>query len=302
VGAYWKASRCLAALIAPGKPPSAALEYCAPSIAQSSVQPMVKLLQHLQQIVMERGGFVSIQNATYAPDLEAVREAVQQLGIMSLLAYPLKEADQHVGLLVLEDCTGNRVWEPSAITALKNVADQGSIAVSHVRLRSLMQSLAVTDQQSGLLKRTSYLEVLMTETQRALQQQYPLTVLLLQFSFPQESAVAEDRLTPISRSILPQLRQNDIAVRYDESTIALTLPETDSNNAALVVNKLRKVLSHLHTQTTAGIAQVQLEPSYEVADIVTEAVNRADDALLQALDGKDRVCALRPPALSAVRD
>ncbi|HEY0564294.1 MAG TPA: diguanylate cyclase [Terriglobales bacterium] len=303
VGAYWKASRCLAALIAPGKPPSAALEYCAPSIAQSSVQPMVKLLLQLQYIVMERGGFVSIQNAKYAPELEAVRESVQQLGIMSLLAFPLKEADQHVGLLVLEDCTGNRVWEPSTITALKNVADQGSIAVSHVRLRSLMQSLAVTDQQSGLLKRTSYLEVLMTETQRALQQQYPLTVLLLQFSFPQQSTIAEDRLAPISRAILPQLRQNDIAVRYDESTIALTLPETDSTNTALVVNKLRKVLSHLHTQITAGIAQVQLEPSYEVADIVTEAVNRADEALLQAMqDAKGRVCALPPPQLSTVRD
>jgi diguanylate cyclase (GGDEF)-like protein len=252
---------------------------------------------------MERGGFVSIQNAKYAPELEAVRESVQQLGIMSLLAFPLKEADQHVGLLVLEDCTGNRVWEPSTITALKNVADQGSIAVSHVRLRSLMQSLAVTDQQSGLLKRTSYLEVLMTETQRALQQQYPLTVLLLQFSFPQQSTIAEDRLAPISRAILPQLRQNDIAVRYDESTIALTLPETDSTNTALVVNKLRKVLSHLHTQITAGIAQVQLEPSYEVADIVTEAVNRADEALLQAMqDAKGRVCALPPPQLSTVRD
>ena len=59
---------------------------------------------------------------------------------------------------------------------LKTIAEQMVLAVSNVRLRTLMKTLAVTDEKSGLLKRPSYLDVLLSEVRRSLQQKTPMTL------------------------------------------------------------------------------------------------------------------------------
>ena len=55
------------------------------------------------------------------------------------------------------------------------------IALNNAGLRRLVKNLSVTDEQSGLLKRASYLDLLMAETRRNAQQSTSLTVLLMQF-------------------------------------------------------------------------------------------------------------------------
>src|SRR5256885_9281383 len=59
------------------------------------------------------------------------------------------------------------------------------------RSRRLVKSLSVTDEQSGLMKRASYLDLLMAETMRAIQQNTPLTVVLMQFG--KSSVLVRDR-------------------------------------------------------------------------------------------------------------
>ena len=55
------------------------------------------------------------------------------------------------------------------------------IALNNVGLRRLVKNLSVTDENSGLLKRASYLDLLQAETRRGLQQGTAVTVLLMQF-------------------------------------------------------------------------------------------------------------------------
>src|SRR5205823_4966925 len=64
---------------------------------------------------------------------------------------------------------------------LKTLADQAGIAANNVRLRKLVQSLAVREEHSGLLKRSSYFDALMFEVTRSLQQRTPLTLALMRF-------------------------------------------------------------------------------------------------------------------------
>ena len=47
---------------------------------------------------------------------------------------------------------------------LKTISDQIVIALNNAGLRRLVKSLSVTDEHSGLLKRASYLDLLMAET------------------------------------------------------------------------------------------------------------------------------------------
>ena len=62
VGRHWNASRCLAGLCNPGKPPSAALEYCATGIRQSEVMALVKRIMTLQSLSLN-SGIVNVKRA-----------------------------------------------------------------------------------------------------------------------------------------------------------------------------------------------------------------------------------------------
>ena len=87
---------------------------------------------------------------------------MQALTIESLLAVPLMDAGEQAGILILEQTTP-RQWRHTDIVVMKTIADQMVLAVSNARLRNLMKTLAVTDEKSGLLKRSSYLDVLLSE-------------------------------------------------------------------------------------------------------------------------------------------
>jgi len=289
VGRHFNASRCVAGLCTPGKPPSAALEYCAPGIKQSDVMSIVKLISVVQQLAAN--GPVNAPNARTARELEPLQEHIQALNIESLLAVPLMDAGAQSGILILEQCAP-RQWRQTDVVVLKTIADQMVLAVSNARLRNLMKTLAVTDEKSGLLKRSSYLDVLLSEVRRSKQQQTPLTLMLMNFgrasALSKEigEAQVESMMQQIGQTISAHVRQNDVAVRYDLTTIALLLSDTSEKNAFLVVDKMRKVLmttkvpgTDRSAPVTVGIAEVVLQPRFDAADIVTEAINRVENAL-----------------------
>lgn len=289
IGRHYNASRCVAGLCTLGKPPSAALEYCASGIKQSDVMAIVKLISVTQQLAAQ--GLVNILNARTAKELEPAREYVQSLNIESLLAVPLMDAGEQAGVLILEQCEP-REWRQTDIVVLKTIAEQMVLAVSNARLRTLMKTLAVTDEKSGLLKRSSYLDVLLSEVRRSLQQQTPLTLMVLHFGKASaltkeigEPAV-EGMMQEIGQTVCAHVRQNDVAIRYDLTSIAVVLSDTNSKNAFLVVDKMRKLLApnkipgtDRNPPMSVGIAEAVLQPQFDPVDIVTEAINRVEAAL-----------------------
>jgi diguanylate cyclase (GGDEF)-like protein len=294
IGRHWGASRCVAGLCTPGKPPSAALEYCAPNIKQSDVMAIVKLIQTLQALAV-RKGTVAIDAVTANPELAAVKQYTDALQIESILAVPLVDGDEHQGMLFLEQCGTPRAWRPTDALVLKTIADQMMLAVNNAKLRSLMKTLAVTDEKSGLLKRSSYIDVLLSETRRSIQQSAPMTVMLLHFgrsgAMVKElgESVVEGMMQQIGQIVCSHIRQNDVAVRYFPTTIAVVLADTNDKNAFFVVDKLRKALAGIKIPgkdvpplMTVGIASAVMNPKFDPVDIVTEVINRADAALDRA--------------------
>jgi diguanylate cyclase (GGDEF)-like protein len=249
----------------------------------------VRLIAVVQQLAVN--GVVNIPNAAHASELEPAREYVQALGIQSLLAIPLMDGGEQAGILILEQCAP-RQWRQSEIEVLRTIAEQMVLAVSNARLRSLMKTLAVTEEKSGLLKRSSYLDVLQSEVRRSMQQQTPLTLML--FHFGKASALVkefgepavENMMQQIGQTICSHIRQNDVAVRYDLTSIALLLSDTSDKNAFLVVEKMKKALTpnkipgtDRNPPITVGIAEAVLFPHFDPVDIVTEVINRVENAL-----------------------
>jgi diguanylate cyclase (GGDEF)-like protein len=311
VGRHWSASRCVAGLCTPGKPPSAALEYCGTSVKQSDVMALVKLINTLQAKMVAEGA-VAIGNTASTND--PASQYIASLGIQSVLSVPLLDGEEQVGILLLEQCDRPREWRQTDIMVLKTIADQTQQAVQNAKLRSLVKTLAVTDEKSGLLKRSSYLDVLLSETRRALQQNSTSTLMLLHFGKPSamvkeigENAV-ENVMQSVGQTICSHIRQNDVAIHYELTTIALILADTNEKNAFFVVDKLRKVLGGMKLPgtdkpvvMTVGIAEAVVQQKYDPIDIVTEVINRADAALEAAkAEGGGKAQSFAPQYDSAV--
>ena len=307
IGRHWNASRCIAGLCTPGKPPSAALEYCAPGVKQSDVMAIVKLIGTMQQLAVAHGT-VTIQNVKSAPELNAIRPFVESLQAESLLAVPLVDGEDHQGILILEQCGAPRAWRPTDSLVLKTIADQMVLAVNNSKLRNLMKTLAVTDEKSGLLKRASYIDVLLSEARRALEQNSTASVMLLHFGKASAlvkeigEAAVETMMQQIGQIVCSHIRQNDVAVRYELTTIAVVLADTNDKNAFFVVDKLRKVLTTTKVPgkdrlvpMTVGIAEAVMQSKFDPIDIVTEVINRAEHALEAAkAEGPNKAQSVAP--------
>jgi len=290
IGRHWQASRCVAGLCTPGKPPSSALEYCSPEVKASDVMAMVKLLTTCQTLALKQG-VLDLPHVASVAEFEPIRAYVEALEVQSLLGVPLLDGEDPVGMLLLEQ-TSPRTWRNTDAVVLRTISEQMVLAVNYAKLRSLVKTLAVTDEKSGLLKRSSYLDVLLSEVRRSLQQGSPCSIMLLHFGKTAtlvrefgESAV-DGMVQQAGQIITSHVRQNDVAVRYDLTTIALILADTGEKNAFFVVDKLKKVMTGVHlpgkeTQCpiTIGIAEAVMQTRFDPVDIVTEVINRAEAAL-----------------------
>jgi diguanylate cyclase (GGDEF)-like protein len=267
----------------------------------------VKLVMACQAIAVERGT-VSILEVASAREFDSVRSYIEPLRIRSLLAVPLLDGDGHAGILILQQCDKQRQWRSTDIEVLKTIAEQMILAVNNAKLRSLVRTLAVTEEKSGLLKRSSYLDVLLSEVKRALEQQSTCTVLLMHFGKSSAlvrevgEAAVEAMMEEIGQMVASHIRQNDVAVRYELTTVALILADTSDKNSFFVVDKLRRLLAGMRLpgrsappSMTAGIAEAIMNKVWDPVDVVTEVINRAEAALDAAKsEGGNKARSLTP--------
>jgi len=310
IGANWKTARCIAALRKPGLPPSSVQEYHTDGLIPASAAALVSLVEALQDLAVARGT-VTIGDAKNAGELMGVRHAIEELQIESVLALPLTEGNDsnsdQIGVLILTQNT-SRVWQPSEVLVIRTLSDQVLIALNNAGLRRLVKNLSVTDEKSGLLKRASYLDLLQAETRRGLQQGTTVTVLLMQFG--RRSALikeyGEQAVTAVMEQIgqlfSANIRTNDLAFRYESTTVALVLGDTGEKEALLAVEKLRRLLGEVRypgkdkaVEFNAGLAQAVMRQHFDPVDIVTEVVNRADHALeLAVAQGVGKIVSQAP--------
>src|SRR4029077_8842339 len=204
-----------------------------------------------------------------------------------------------VGMLVLVH-NRHRAWAQADMVVLKTLAEQMVIALNNAGLGRLVKNLSVTDEKSGLLKRASYIDLLLAESKRAIQNASALSVLLLQFgkssAMIKEYGEAEVQavMEKAGRLCAANIRSNDLAFRYDTTTIAILLGETAEKEAMLAVEKLRKIIAEVRVgakdevkghpaQFSAGLAEAVIRTEYDPIDVVTEVINRAEHALAQGM-------------------
>jgi diguanylate cyclase (GGDEF)-like protein len=308
IGGHWEISRCVALMRTPGSAPTAMQEFCGRGVKEGNSAAIKAVMCALQDMGSEEP--ITIADAQKAPELQGVLKAVTELGTTAVLAFPLSNGEDSVGVLALMH-NKPRTWPHTDAVVLKTLADQMVIALNNAGLRRLVKNLSVTEEKSGLLKRGSYLDLLLAESKRAVQNAAPLSVLLLQFGRSAAlikeygEAAVEGAMEKIGQQFAANIRTNDLAFRYDTTTIAIILGETAEKEAMMAIEKLRKIIAGvrlpakdgaekgLAMEFSAGLAEAVVKDSYDPVDIVTEVINRAEHALSTSLgQGHGKIVAL----------
>ena len=302
VGKYLRATRCMIAMGTAGDAEQLTAEYSAGGITVAGSSRIPSILALTAQATPDALGAVDLR-AESAP-------ALRDLGLESALAVLLtdKETQDSAGVLLVGDVSA-RKWKPNESFFLQAVGDQLVLSVSHTRLRSLVRSLSVTDEKTGLLSRGAYIDCLLVESNRARAQLTPLSLIILQVDHGSEltrqhgDAAAEQFIEQLAHSLSSAIRRTDIAVKYSAWSLAFVLPHTSLENARNLAEKLRQTASTVRPPwggegltTKAIVAEASSRSGDEIEDRVTEWINRAEaglDAMRQ--HGEDTVVSLATP-------
>ena len=296
VGSLWKSTRCIAATRRPGQPLAAFHEFQAAGSHPAEGEAVAELVLVADDLCQKTGP-IAFADIAAAAELQGVRKTLTSLNVASLLALPLSDGEEQAGVLLLMEDTA-REWNPNDIFIIKTIAEQAAMALRNLGLRRLVSNLSVTDGKSGLLSRSSYLDILLGEARRCQEDNAPLTAVLMQFGdsnnlvkqFGQDAV--EAMMQQIGRLLAGHIRQNDFAFRYETAAVALILGDTGEVNALQAVEKFRILLTNVHwpgkteaqsVTFATGVAEAVIRPHFDPVDIVTEVINRLEQALDLAL-------------------
>lgn len=291
IGRGLASSRCWGALGIADRPPTLIAEYCSPTASASDLAAALKLYSVLMRQAPSKPDGWAMEDVAQFPALASVLPEIGKLAIKSLLALPLMDKEQAAGLLLVEQCGTPRTWTPGEIVLLSSLATQIVVAVNNSKLRRLVRSLGGTDEETGLLPRSSYLDCLLAEASHAKTQSQPLSVCLLESENPASlvkslgDAGLQRYFQQVAKSLQASLRQNDIAIRYNPCALAVIFPDTAIAQGGAAVEKVRRVIGQVKADAAplpnfcAAVCEVHLGPNFNEVDGVTEVINRVETAL-----------------------
>ena len=288
VGNYLRAARCLAVVGPPGQPPQMASEYCSSGIEASSGNLIVRLIGQIERAAPDPLGGLPLE-ATAAPILK-------EMGLETSLGVQLTdpETQSPAGMMIV-GFAAPHAWKPNETYFLQSIGDQMLMCVHHTRLRTLVRTLAVADEKTGLLARGSYIDCLLHESQRARTQGIPLALALLQIDggpelMRQQGEGPFDRyMEQLGKSVQAIVRQTDLAIKYTSWALAVVLPDTPLKGAQMFAEKLKKAVGGMRPPWDGGqltmsfaVAEAITRQDYDNEDIVTDLINRVEAGLEEA--------------------
>ncbi|BAN34822.1 hypothetical protein SCD_n00983 [Sulfuricella denitrificans skB26] len=169
----------------------------------------------------------------------------------------------------------------------------------------IVNSICTTDYLTGAWNRQSMMSKLTAEMERMTRSGQPCCICMMDIDHFKEvndnhgHSVGDQVLQTSVQFIADRLRKYDSIFRYGGEEFLICLPETQLDEAELILNRIRTELSEHAILLQGGNSTVSIAASFGVAIMTTEmsiqdAINMADHALLCAkATGRNRVCVWR---------
>lgn len=211
----------------------------------------------------------------------------------SLLAVALNVGGQPIGALSVQ-AEASDAYRSADLDVLETLAATAAIAIQNARLFNQVQELATLDALTGVANRRHFFDLARREVERAERYHHPLSLLMIdvdyfkQFNDTYGHIAGDQALRAIAARLRDNLRENDVSGRFGGEEFLVLLPETESEQALQVAERLRGAIGARPITTDEG--EVGVTVSIGVASCggagqrlsVEQLLKLADDALYVA--------------------
>ncbi len=218
-------------------------------------------------------------------------------GIRSAIYLPLTVKGETIGSLSIASCRVN-AYNQEHVRLLERLALQIAVPVENSRLYAKSEQRARVDELTSLFNRRHFDECIGHEIDRHSRYGTMLSLILLDLDFfkdyndSQGHLAGDKMLAQVGHLINRSVRNPDMAFRYGGDEFAILLPQSSSDNAYVVAERIRSKIAgktannHIKISASLGLASW---PNDGVTQ--DEIVNAADKALYYAKQtGGDRTC------------
>ena len=256
--------------------------------------PVVMWLQKESQIL-------TLKQIESAPQFKALWEAEKESLYNSHLEVfcPLKSHGKLVGILGLSKKHSKQMFSQEDIELVMSVANQAGVIVENAQLYSQAMTWAITDGLTRLYNHRYMHECLDKEIARGTRFGTTFSIIMIDLDFFKTyndtygHLAGDDVLSSIGKCIQASIRTVDMAFRYGGEEFAAILPETATEGAYLVAERIREKIEEKvffgRTSITASLG-IASWPNDGVTK--EQMLDSADKALYTAKGtGRNRTCA-----------
>ena len=166
----------------------------------------------------------------------------------SVVCIPIYARDRILGVIELINCVGKESFQEEDLSLLYNLADYTAIALENARHVQRITELTITDDCTSLYNARHLCFVLDAEIYRSRRYGYEFSVIFIdldRFKNVNDTngyLVGSKLLSLIGELIKGNLRLIDCAFRYGGDEFVVLLPQTDQEQAIVVVQRLKELL------------------------------------------------------------
>ena len=248
--------------------------------------------------VARTGESVVLTDVTDAPEYLAFWGEAPREG--SFGAFPICLQGTMLGILGVTRASSDPLTD-AQIRLLGAISDQAALAIRHAQVVDELRSLSTTDELTNLANRRALSRRLEREIERARRFHHALSVVAIDIDFFKNlndtcgHPTGDAALVAVAEHLQSSVRRIDTVARTGGEEFLVLLPETTTDEALLVAEKLRaQIAGHEipggttqplgHLTISLGVAQLLLDE--DGATLLA----RADEALYAAKrHGRDRV-------------
>ena len=216
--------------------------------------------------------------------------------IKSVIAVPLKVKDKKAGIIIVAHHVEDALND-DFLRLLEVISGNISIALENTWLYEKMHDLATIDSLTGVYNRGYFNQAVEEEFSKTMNRS-PMSIVMADLDYFKSvndnygHLFGDKVLKEVAQIMKSSIRDGDILARYGGEEFVLILPRADSEQAYMVVERLRRKIQDtviedkdhsVHTTLSFGIASYP-----EDGASVRKIIKKADNALYQAKrDGRN---------------
>ena len=254
-------------------------------LTRALTPPLEETAQAIGDWVLRSGTLFSSANVKTDKRIQTEAAAAS-----AAVAFPLECRGRTIGALVaLDRAPAQREpkFTPSSLAVLRAALEPGAIALDNALRMQRAEALSVTDDLTQLYNSRYLSQVLRRETKRASRSGRPLSLLFIDLdgfksiNDTHGHLYGSSALVEAAAVIRASARETDIVARFGGDEFALVLPDTGSEGAAAVGERVRDKIA-VHRFLHADGLDIRLTVSVGVATL-PDAASSAEQ-LIQAAD------------------